>query len=242
MRHRSTAALDLAIAAELADLIPPHDRRGLPEILAIVRWEWNFRRDIQPDELRPRLGGVQPTPGEMKVTIEAGAKHARMLRKWSHSLLPALFHNVNVPIIGGNPPATSRDRTSGAYVRPPVRSLPAKARPAAGRAACRAGSRMLADPVLGEAHARCPRCTTQSLRFQGAAQTRDTRSELRKRSRRLQHLVLRDRSPCSAAEAEPVNAQHRCQHNSSGGYRAVEEQTATVVRTLGRGRYNELSF
>jgi hypothetical protein len=72
--------------------------RELAGLLADAEWEWHARRDIQPEPLLPVLGGIQPTPGEMRAIIDEGLKHALNLRKWSRSLPAALLLNETVPL------------------------------------------------------------------------------------------------------------------------------------------------
>jgi hypothetical protein len=96
--------LELTIQTWLHVRAPNHDViRELEWLLHNAAWEWQSRRDSQLDPSLPNLGGVQPTSGEMKATIEAGAKHAQKLREWSENLPSAMFHNATV-LIPGDPP------------------------------------------------------------------------------------------------------------------------------------------
>lgn len=76
-------------------IIPNNDLvRELAWLLVNTEAEWQRQRGIVE---------VRPTPGEMNAIVEDGAKLARKLREWSHTLPAALFHNVPV-LIPGDPP------------------------------------------------------------------------------------------------------------------------------------------
>jgi hypothetical protein len=111
---------DEALAANLIDVLglaPARRRAGREEIasepgkaicelagiLVVVRWHWQVRQDIEPDRSLPILGGVQPTHGEMHVTLEAGLKHAEKLRDWYRSLPAALLLKATVPFAEESP-------------------------------------------------------------------------------------------------------------------------------------------
>jgi hypothetical protein len=75
----------------------------LAALLAEVRWEWRSRRGMIPDVSLPVLGGVQPTPGQMHVTLTAGLMHAEKLRDWYRSLPVALLMKATVAFTEGSP-------------------------------------------------------------------------------------------------------------------------------------------
>jgi hypothetical protein len=72
--------------------------RELAGLLLNAEWEWRARRHIQLDPSLPVLGDIQPTPGEMRATIDEGLKYAQKLREWSRSLPAALLLNEVVPL------------------------------------------------------------------------------------------------------------------------------------------------
>jgi len=93
----------LALAARLIPVLELPQRREeelvaeLGALLAEVRWEWRSRREIIPDVSLPILGGVQPTSGEMRITLEPGRRHAEKLRDWYRSLPATLLSKARVP-------------------------------------------------------------------------------------------------------------------------------------------------
>lgn len=71
--------------------------KELGVLLEEARREWEAGQDIHADPSLPVLGSLQPTPGEMKATLDNGLKHARKLLAWSRSL-PAGLSNETVPL------------------------------------------------------------------------------------------------------------------------------------------------
>jgi hypothetical protein len=94
----------LAIARKLIDTIATDpSKKGefaaeLAGLFTQVRWHWNHGRDRIPDPMLPRLGGAQPTHGEMRTTLDEGLRHATALRDWYRSLPPALLRSITVPM------------------------------------------------------------------------------------------------------------------------------------------------
>jgi hypothetical protein len=86
--------------ASQAELIakPSKAISDLAGVLGAVRWNWLVRKHMRHDQALPSLGGVQPTHGQMQVTIEAGLKHAEALREWYRSLSPGLLFQETVPM------------------------------------------------------------------------------------------------------------------------------------------------
>lgn len=71
---------------------------ALASLLPSVRWDWNSRQGIIPDASLPIVGGVQPTPGQMRATLKEGLRHAEALRDWYRALPVALLMHFTVPI------------------------------------------------------------------------------------------------------------------------------------------------
>jgi hypothetical protein len=111
---------DVALAAKLIGTlgIPRDGRRArraeikvevekaiseLMGFLGEVRLEWKVRNKIRPDLSLPIVGGVQPTHGEMHVTLNAGLKHAEELRDWYRSLPATLLSKSTVSFTEGSP-------------------------------------------------------------------------------------------------------------------------------------------
>jgi hypothetical protein len=101
-----------ALSVVAANLIPeielsqPRQQELVAELAALlteVRWEWRSRRKIIPDVSLRVLGGVQPTRGEMHVTLGRGLGHVQKLRNWYRSLLPTPLPEPIVPLAEDNP-------------------------------------------------------------------------------------------------------------------------------------------
>jgi hypothetical protein len=102
-KHLLSLAADLIPALELPQ---PRNKELVSELgalLANVRWEWRSRRKIAPNPSLPVLGGVQPTYGEMNVTLKPGLKYAKKLRDWYCSLPTGLLMNVTIPLADESP-------------------------------------------------------------------------------------------------------------------------------------------
>jgi hypothetical protein len=97
-KHLSALAAKLILVLELPQPRQKELASELGALLATVRWEWRRRRKIAPDASLPVLGGVQPTYGEMSVTLKAGLKNAERLRDWYCSLPTGLLMNVTVSL------------------------------------------------------------------------------------------------------------------------------------------------
>lgn len=101
---------DVGLAADLVSVLGLSVLLGLPDShrqdLALelsaqfpeIRWEWQTGSEIEPDRSLPILGGVQPTQGEMRATIDAGLKHALRLRDWYRCLPHGLLLKQTVPM------------------------------------------------------------------------------------------------------------------------------------------------
>jgi hypothetical protein len=111
---------DVALAAKLVGIlgIPRDGRRArraeieadvakaisdLMGFLGEVRLEWKVRNKIVPDLSLPIIGGVQPTRGQMRATLNAGLKHAEELRDWYRSLPVTLLSKSTVPFTEESP-------------------------------------------------------------------------------------------------------------------------------------------
>jgi hypothetical protein len=95
---------NLQIATDLAPILHLPDElvSELKDILIEVRWHWRDRQNVMPG--LPNLGGVQPTHGEMRATLQAGFEHAERLRGWYRSLPAALLSETVVTFAEGGAP------------------------------------------------------------------------------------------------------------------------------------------
>jgi len=160
---------------DLADLIRNFLRvRGsdalateLAGLLANAEWEWSARRDRQPDPSLPILGDIQPTPGQMRATIDEGRDLALKLREWSRTLPTALLLNETVSMTKGGVPANNDpavrvvieclaeklDRLSALY-------QPRRGRPPGRREV----AQWVAGPLMLFAYRHAPKATKQQRR------------------------------------------------------------------------------
>ena len=96
--------LDLKIAAALVPILHLPDElvSELEGIVIEARWHWKTRQKGMPG--LPNLGGVQPTHGEMRATLQAGLEHAERQRGWYRSLPVALLSETVVTFAEGGTP------------------------------------------------------------------------------------------------------------------------------------------